>query len=104
MLHYHTGFSGTFFHPAVLQLTSTTLGFQPEGNCNFKPFEVPLSQVRIGNRNTVFVPPQQNAWAINLNVPNPSDPKKQATINLAMQRNNFNQIEALRELIQSLTR
>jgi hypothetical protein len=98
--HIHTGLNVTM-HPAVLELTSGTLRFQPEGKCNFEPFEVPIDQVRVGNRTSVLLSFNERAWSINVIAPNPSNPKKEAALNFTTLRNQPAQIDAIREVLSS---
>ncbi len=109
--HHHAGWNGSM-HPAVLQLTAHTLRFQPEGRCNTEPFEGPLSQMHVGNRDTAsvavhrsLVSKERTVWAVNLVVPNPANPKKTTSINLVQgDGTSMGHANAIREFLQSLTR
>lgn len=96
--HIHLGIN-VAMHPAVLELNSETLRFQPEGKCNFDSFEVPLGQVRVGNRSNALLSFNERTWSINVNVPNPSNPKKEAALNFTTLRNQQAEIDAIREIL-----
>jgi hypothetical protein len=103
MQHHHAGWNMSM-HPAALLVTARTLRFQPAGNCNLAPFEVALSQVRIGNRQSVIGSSGHSVPAVNLIVPNPTNSKKETTINLAAERGYTSMAHVIREFLETMTR
>ncbi len=105
--HHHGGLSASI-HPAVLQLTTRTLRFEPEGQCNFNTFETSLNEVRLGDRDHVILKSRtqalgQTVGAVNLIIPDPTNPKKEATVNLVRDIYATRRIDAIRDLLQSLS-
>lgn len=98
--HYHGGLR-TGMHPAVLQLSTKGISFQPEGNCNFEQFDVPRNEVRLGSRLAIPISLNDSIWVVNLIVPNRSNSKKQQQINLT--HDDQRRVEAIRELLLLFT-
>jgi len=108
MQHHHAGWRN-FLHPTAIELTNTTLRFQPEGRCNSQPFEVALSQLRVGNRAQVSVPNgstldsgKRDIWSIQLIVPNPGNPQKNTSLNLVTIPEDPQRTDAIRDFLQGL--
>jgi hypothetical protein len=99
--HHHAGLRNSV-HPALLMITRQTLIFEPVGSCNFQRFETPLNTVHIGARNGVFLTSEERIPSISLVLPNPSNPKKQSTINITMPENNGFQLRLFREFLQGI--
>jgi PEGA domain-containing protein len=95
LMHHHAGLH-IVLHPAVVQLKGRMLSFQPEGACNFEPFEVSLAQVKVGNKQFVIDSPNHSVPAVSLVVPNPSNPKKEATLNFVTRTTIFAEAQAIR--------
>lgn len=99
--HHHAGLRNSA-HPALLAINRQTFVFEPVGSCNFQRFETPLNTVHIGARNGVFLTGDERIPSISLVLPNPSNPKKQSTINVTMPENSGLQLRILREFLQGI--
>lgn len=93
------------FHPATLEVSSQSLAFRPDGNCSQHPFELPWTEVRLGDRRSVAIHPNNHMVPVlELVIANPSNPKKKTNINLFVQPAARSKAQALHDLLAPLIR
>ncbi len=109
LVHLHSSFGVGTLHRAELQVSTDTLGYKPLDRCNLPEFQTPMKEVHLGKR------------GLDLSVPEQGNPKKQVNVNLsagtmpgaamgaqakmrAKFLENSGKVDAVRQLLQTLTR
>jgi hypothetical protein len=121
VMHHHLslgGFGGGSLHRAELIVSSEKLGYKPLDRCNVSEFETVVKDVHLGRRDTALLDKNRRVAVVDLNVPEPNNPKRQLNVNLssgrlptgfaAKSRNSLSfsedsiKVEAIRQLLQTV--
>jgi len=120
VMHHHLslgGFGGGTLHNAELAITKDTLIYKPLDRCNLPEFQTSLRDVHLGKRESAILGKGRTASisVIDLDVPEPNNPKKQVNVNLSIGnvppglsstkgffRDARGKVDAIRQLLQSL--
>lgn len=124
LMHHHLamgGFGGGTLHRAELQVGAANLGYKPLDDCNLPEFQVPSSDVHMGRRQQALLDKGRSIPVVDLNMPQPGNPKKQTNINLSAGqlpegvrirkmhssvafREDNSKVDALRQFLQTVLR
>ena len=122
VMHHHLslgGFGGGTLHRAELAITKNTLTYKPLDRCNLPEFQTPMADVHLGKRESAILGRNrtESVSVLDLNVPEPNNPKKQVNVNLSIGRTPQDasittgvfrdargKVEAIRHLFLTLTR
>ena len=122
VMHHHLslgGFGGGNLHRAELLVSAETLGYKPLDRCNLPEFQTAIKEVHLGRREAALLDKTRSVPVIDLNVPEPNNPKKQTNVNLSagripegiaatktrsslLFREDRSKVDAIRQLLQSL--
>ena len=86
LMHHHLamgGFGGGTLHRAELQVSAANLGYKPLDDCNLPEFQVPTSDVHMGRRQQALLDKGRRIPVVDLDVPQPGNPKKQTNLNFS---------------------